>query len=492
LGDYQPHSASPHDTLKNYMPRQLVECVPNFSEGRDAAKIDAIVASVLAVPEVALLDRESDADHNRSVLTFVGPPAAVAEAAFRSVETAVSLIDLTTHQGAHPRIGAADVVPFIPIEGVTLEDCVKLAERLGNQIWNKLKVPVYHYEAAAKRPERVNLENIRRGQFEALLKEMGTVPGRQPDCGDAVCHPTAGAIVVGARKFLIAYNVNLGTPDVAIAKKIAKTIRFSSGGFRFVKSMGVTLASRNLAQVSINLTDFEQTPMHLVYETVRREAERYGVPVVGSEIVGLIPKKAIEMSAEYFLRFENFRPELVLENRIADAMGLPKTSRGGLPEFLDALAAPTATPGGGSASAAAAAMGAALGSMVTRLAKQDSDSFEEDRRFFTEAVELDAEAFQKVMAAYKRPKEERAPFVEEALHGAAEVPLQVLERAAAMLTRLERLEIPAKFGSDLAVAKALTAAAKAGVLENVRINLDSIKDQAFQASVQSRLAAVAM
>jgi glutamate formiminotransferase len=474
------------------MPRQLVECVPNFSEGRDAAKIDAIVASILAVPDIALLDRESDADHNRCVLTFVGPPAAVAEAAFRSVETAVALIDLTTHQGAHPRIGAADVVPFIPIEGVTLEDCVKLAERLGNQIWNKLKVPVYHYEAAAKRPERVNLENIRRGQFEALLKEMGTVPGRQPDCGDAVCHPTAGAIVVGARKFLIAYNVNLGTPDVAIAKKIAKTIRFSSGGFRFVKSMGVTLASRNLAQVSINLTDFEQTPMHLVYETVRREAERYGVPVVGSEIVGLIPKKAIEMSAEYFLRFENFRPELVLENRIADAMGLPKTSRGGLPEFLDALAAPTATPGGGSASAAAAAMGAALGSMVTRLAKQDSDSFEEDRRFFTEAVELDAEAFQKVMAAYKRPKEERAPFVEEALHGAAEVPLQVLERAAAMLTRLERLEIPAKFGSDLAVAKALTAAAKAGVLENVRINLDSIKDQAFQASVQSRLAAVAM
>jgi glutamate formiminotransferase/formiminotetrahydrofolate cyclodeaminase len=479
-------SAPPRDTLKNYMPRQLVECVPNFSEGRDAAKIDAIVASVLTVPDVVLLDRESDADHNRSVLTFVGPPAAVAEAAFRSVETAVSLIDLTTHQGAHPRIGAADVVPFIPIEGVTLEDCVKLAERLGNQIWSKLKVPVYHYEAAAKRPDRVNLENIRRGQFEALIKEMGTAPERQPDCGDAVCHPTAGATVVGARKFLIAYNVNLGTPDVAIAKKIAKTIRFSSGGFRFVKSMGVTLASRNLAQVSINLTDFEQTPMHLVYETVRREAERYGVPVVGSEIVGLIPKKALEMSAEYFLRFENFRAELVLENRIADAMA----SRGGLPEFLDALAAPTATPGGGSASAAAAAMGAALGAMVTRLAKQDSSSFEEDRRFFTEAVELDSDAFQKVMAAYKRPKEERAPFVEEALHGAAEVPLQVLERAAAMLTRLERLEIPAKFGSDLAVAKALTVAAKAGVLENVRINLDSIKDEAFQASVQARLAAV--
>lgn len=465
------------------MPRQLVECVPNFSEGRDAAKIDAIVQAILAVPEVVLLDRESDADHNRSVLTFVGPPAAAADAAFRAVEKAISLIDLTRHQGAHPRIGAADVVPFIPIEGVTLEDCVRLAERLGQEIWNKLRVPVYFYEAAARRPDRVNLENIRRGQFEALVKEMGTVPERQPDCGDPVCHPTAGAVVLGARKFLIAYNINLGTPDAGIAKKIAKTIRFSSGGFRYVKSMGVTLASRNLAQVSINLTDFEQTPMHLVYETVRREAERYGVPVVGSEIVGLIPKKAIELSAEYFLRFENFRPELVLEHRIAEAM----TSHGGLPEFLDALAAPTATPGGGSASAAAAAMAAALGAMVTRLAKLDCSAFEDDRHFFTEAVERDAEAFQKVMAAYKRPREERAPFVEEALHGAAEVPLEVYERASAMQARLENLQIPAKFGSDLAVAKALTVAAKAGVLENVRINLDSIKDEAFRSAVQVRL-----
>jgi glutamate formiminotransferase len=302
--------------------RQLVECVPNFSEGRDAAKMDAIVQTIVSVPEVVLLDRGSDADHNRSVLTFVGPPEAVAEAAFRAVEMAASLIDLTRHQGVHPRIGGADVVPFIPIEGVTLEDCVKLAERLGSEIWNKLRIPVYFYEAAARRPERVNLEHIRRGQFEALLREMGTVPERHPDVGDPVCHPTAGAIVVGARKFLIAYNINLGTADVGIAKKIAKTIRFSSGGFRYVKSMGVALASRNLAQVSINLTDFERTPMHVVFEAVRREAERHGVSVVGSEIVGLVPRKALEMSAAYFLRFENFSPQLVLENRIADAMAL--------------------------------------------------------------------------------------------------------------------------------------------------------------------------
>ncbi|MBS1854825.1 MAG: glutamate formimidoyltransferase [Acidobacteria bacterium] len=468
------------------MSRQLVECVPNFSEGRDGAKVDAIVQAILAVPDVALLDRESDEDHNRSVITFVGPPDAVAEAALRGVARAVELIDLTKHSGAHPRIGACDVLPFVPVEGVTLEECVRLAERVGQEIWTRLKVPVYLYEAAARRPERANLENIRRGQFEALLEEMGNVAERDPDIGDAVCHPTAGAIVTGARKFLIAYNVNLNTPDVSIARKIAKTIRYSSGGFRFVKAMGVMLASRGLAQVSINLTDFEQTPMHVVFEAVRREAERHGVGVVGSEIVGLIPKKSIELSAEYFLRFENFRPELVLENRIAAAV----SGRGGLPEFLDALAAPCATPGGGSASAAAGAMAAALGAMVTRLAKQDPAEFEAARRFFTEAVERDAEAFNRVMAAYKRPKEERAPFVEEALHGAAEVPLEVMEHAAALARRLEALAVPAKFGSDLAVAKSLAAAAKAGAWENVKINLDSIADVEFKAGVERRVNAL--
>jgi glutamate formiminotransferase/formiminotetrahydrofolate cyclodeaminase len=468
------------------MPRQLVECVPNFSEGRDAAKIDAIIQAILTVPEVVLLDRESDADHNRAVVTFVGPPAAVADAALRGVAKAVELIDLTAHHGAHPRIGAADVVPFIPIEGVTLEECVRLAERVAGEIWSRLRVPVYLYESAARRPDRVNLENIRRGQFEALVREMGADAQRDPDVGDAVCHPTAGATVVGARKFLIAYNVNLGTADIAIAKKIAKAIRYSTGGFRYVKSMGVMLASRNLAQVSINLTDFEQTPMHLVFETVRREAERYGVPVVGSEIVGLIPRKAIEMSAEYFLRYENFRPELVLENRVADAVG----SRSGLPEFLDALAAPTATPGGGSASAAAAAMAAALGAMVSRLAKLDPEPFERDRRYFTEAVDRDAEAFQRVMAAYKRPKDERAPFVEAALHGAALVPLEVVERAHGMQARLDAMQIPPRYGSDVAVAKALTAAAKAGALENVMINVASIADEAFKNELRARLAPI--
>lgn len=447
------------------------------------AKIDALAEAIQSVPGVVLLDRESDADHNRCVLTFIGPPDAVADAAFRSVEKAVAVIDLTKHQGAHPRLGAADVVPFIPIEGVTVEECLRLAERTANEIWNKLKIPVYLYEAAAKRPERVNLENIRRGQFEGLVNEMGSVPSRHPDVGDAVVHPTAGATVVGVRKFLIAYNVNLGTPDVNIAKKIAKTIRYSSGGFRYVKSLGIMLDGRNLAQVSINLTDFEQTALHLVYETVRREAERYGVPVVGSEIIGLVPKKALEMASEYFLRIENFKSDLVLENKMADAMA----ARSGLTEFLDALAAPTATPGGGSASAAAAAMSASLAVMLASLTKQDSSSYEDDRHFFAAAVDRDSKAFEDVMAAYQRPKGDRAPFVEQALQGATEVPLEVLERADAMLTRLNALDIPARYSSDLSVAKALAAAAKTGALENVRINLDSMKDEKFRASVNSRL-----
>src|SRR5262249_28443348 len=227
------------------MSSTLVECVPNFSEGRNKAVVDAIIEA-MKMPGVYLLDREMDADHNRSVITLLGDRENIAEAVIRGVGRAADLIDLTHHQGAHPRIGAADVVPFIPIEGVTLEECVRLAERLGAEVWDRLRVPIYFYEATARRPERVNLENIRRGQFEALCQEIGSVAERQPDIGDPVCHPTAGATVIGARKFLIAYNVNLGTSDLSIAKKIAKTIRQSSGGFRYVKSMGVPLASRNL------------------------------------------------------------------------------------------------------------------------------------------------------------------------------------------------------------------------------------------------------
>ena len=470
------------------MSRTLVECVPNFSEGRDASKVDAIIEAMRSVRGITILDRELDADHNRSVVTFAGPANAAVEAAFRGVERAISLIDLRQHSGVHPRIGAADVVPFVPVEGVTLEDCVRLAGELGQRLWERLRVPVYLYEAAARRPDRTNLENIRRGQFEGLREDVRTNPDRKPDFGEAELHPSAGATVVGARKFLIAYNINLNTSDVEIAKKIAKAIRFSSGGFRYVKSMGVPLASRNLAQVSMNLTDFEQTPMHRVFETVRAEAARYGASIVGSEIVGLIPKKALEMAAEWFLRTENFQPSMVLENRLTEA-----ATSDGLGDFLDALAAPTATPGGGRAAAASAAMAAALGAMVCGLAKLPADSFEADRKFFAEAVKLDASAYDSVRAAYKRPKDERGPFVEKALNGAAEVPLDVAEAAARLRARLRELKGPAtvRFGSDLETAEALATAAIAGALANVRINIESMKDESLIAPLRERLAAIA-
>src|SRR5215475_13204609 len=237
----------------------LVECVPNFSEGRDKHKVDAIVAA-MKVPGVYLLDREMDADHNRSVITLAGDRGAIAEAAIRGVGKAAELIDLNTHQGAHPRMGAADVVPFIPIEGVSIEDCVAMARHVGAEIWKRYQVPVYLYESAAVTPERQNLENIRRGQFEGIRADIETNPARRPDFGDPKVHPTAGATVVGARKFLIAYNVFLNTADVDIAKRIAKAVRFSTGGLRFVKGAGFLV--RGLAQVSMNLTDFEPTPVH--------------------------------------------------------------------------------------------------------------------------------------------------------------------------------------------------------------------------------------
>lgn len=466
--------------------KRIIECVPNFSEGRRTEVVSAI-AEAIRGPGVVLLDQEMDADHNRSVLTFVGSPEEVVEAALRAVEKAVQLIDLREHSGVHPRIGAVDVLPFVPVEGVTIEDCVRLAEQAGREIWKRFGVPVYFYEAAAKRPDRVNLENIRKGQFEGLREQVLTDPARQPDMGEPRLHESAGATVVGARKFLIAYNINLGTADVEIARRIAKTVRFSSGGFRYVKAMGVPLESRGLAQVSMNLTDFEQTPVHRVFEAVRTEAERYGVPVVGSEIVGLIPKKSLEMTADFFLRCENFHPDLVLENRMADA-----GQRSGLLEFLDALAAPSATPGGGSAAAAAGAMAAALGVMVSKLSKREDPGFEEDRQFFASAVDRDAAAYGGVVAAYRRPKSERGPFVEEALHEAAAVPMEVAERSNALRAKLETLgrEVPEKFASDLQTAAALCEAAFLGAAANVRINLASISDSAFREELEARLSAL--
>jgi glutamate formiminotransferase len=491
--------------------KQLIECVPNFSEGRDASKMDAIVSTMLEVPGVFLLDRESDADHNRSVVTLAGEPEAVAEAALRGVGKAAELIDLTRHSGAHPRIGATDVVPFIPIEGVTIEDCVLLAKKTGREIWERFRIPVYFYEAAAQRPERTNLENIRKGQFEGLREEVPRNPDRVPDVGEPQLHPTAGATVVGARKFLIAYNINLNTPDLDIAKRISKSIRFSNGGLRFVKAIGVDLRARNLAQVSINLTDFEQTPIHRVFEMVKREAERCGVSIVGSEIVGLIPKRAIEQTADFYLQLENFSPAQVLENRMEASLGGVTTEGPGrlaglARPFLDAVAQPTATPGGGSVAALAGALGASLGQMVAGLSRKKksqaayvealSEAMAEclaASRELTQAIDRDAASFEFVMAAYKLPQatpeeqRRRDDAIQQALEGAANVPLEVARKAAKVFAGLRQLESIASPSmlSDIRVGQLMAAAAVRGALENVAINLESITDAPFVSRMQS-------
>src|ERR1700676_1922831 len=396
----------------------LVECVPNFSEGCDRAKVDAIVAA-MKVEGVYLLDREMDADHNRSVITLVGERDAIQEAAIRGGGKAAELIDLNAHKGAHPRMGATDGGPFIPIDGVTIEDCIAMARSVGEEIWKRYQIPVYLYEAAATTPERQNLENIRRGQFEGIRADIATNPARKPDFGELRVHPTAGATVVGARKFLIAYNVFLNTPDVEIAKKIAKAVRSSNGGLRFVKGAGFLV--RGMAQVSMNLTDFEQTPIHRVFELVKREAARYGVMPVSSEMVGLIPKRALEQAAEWFLQVENFDSSLILENRLSAVMG-GKVAVGGLragvEPFVEQLAAPTATPGGGSASAASAAMAAGLASMVASMSRGKKAYMQYERELseaiarlsqlreeLKAAIDADAESYNAVMKAYKQAKE---------------------------------------------------------------------------------------
>jgi len=485
----------------------LVECVPNFSEGRDKSKVDAIV-DAMKIDGVYLLDREMDSDHNRCVITLVGEREPIQEAAIRGVGKAAELIDLTKHQGAHPRMGAADVVPFIPIEGVTIEDCVAMARHVGAEIWKRYQIPVYLYEAAAATPERQNLENIRRGQFEGIRAEISTNAARRPDFGDPRVHPSAGATVVGARKFLVAYNVFLNTPDVDIAKKIAKAVRFSSGGLRFVKGAGFLV--RGMAQVSMNLTDFEQTPVHRVFEYVKREAMRYGVVPVSSEIVGLIPKKALEQAAEWFLQVENFDSSLILENRLTAVMGGTMAVgglRAGVEPFVEQLAAPTATPGGGSAAAASGAMAAGLATMVASMSRGKRAYLQYERELseaiarlsqlkeeLKASIDADAESYNAVMKAYKAAKESQdgEGVINAALRLATAVPLGVAERAREVAQIAEKLGpiTNPNMSSDLTTGIALAEAAITGALANVEINLQSLKDEAFVQEVRKRTSAL--
>jgi glutamate formiminotransferase len=477
---------------------KIVECIPNFSEGRDASIVKAIASAIASVPNVVVLDQTMDSDHHRSVITFAGEPEAVLEAAVHAAARAVELIDLNHHTGEHPRMGAMDVLPFVPIKGVTMTDCVALARRAGERIARELRVPVYLYEHAATRPDRIDLANVRRGEFEGLRASLAVNPESAPDFGEARMHPTAGAVAVGARAPLIAYNINLATEDLTIAKKIARAIRGRDGGLRYVKALGFELAARNQVQVSMNLVNYEATPLFRVFEMVKREAERYGVRIVGSEIIGLIPQAALNGCADFYLQMENFSEDLVLEHRLRTAFEETQPSdfnaEPRLNSFADEVAAGTQTPGSGSVAAFAGALAAALGAMVCKLVDSDDPAIEEILAEFEEisadlrvAVAEDAESFARVLDAQALPettnaeKFARQNAIEETTKGAIAVPLRVAESALQALELFSELsEIgDAELFPELPAGAQLALAAMRGAYYNVCANLDAIGDAEF-------------
>ncbi|HWS24353.1 MAG TPA: glutamate formimidoyltransferase [Anaerolineales bacterium] len=484
--------------------KQIVECIPNFSEGRRLEVVEQIVDAARSAG-VSILDISSDSDHNRSVLTFAGDASSVEEAAYCSIKKAAELIDLDQHSGEHPRIGATDVVPFVPISGITLEECVKIAERLGKRVSEDLNIPVYLYEAAAKRPDRVNLENIRKGQYEGLKTAIGTDPARTPDFGPAVLGK-AGATVVGARTPLVAFNVYLTTDDVTIAKNIAKTIRHSNGGFRYVKAAGFLVEGK--AQVSMNLTDYSKTSIPLVVETIRREAARFGEGISSSELVGLIPQDALIDSAIWYTQLDKFEKSQILESRLAIAnQEKPQDDYA----FISQLAAATPAPGGGSAAAFGGAMSAGLVSMVAGLSigkKKYADVEEQMKSTLEKAENLmdslkglvveDAAAFAKVLEAFKLKKDTpeelsvRTKAIDEATLYAAEIPLrsaryslEVMELAAFVMLNGNINAI-----SDGASAVNLAYAAVCSAVTNVKINVASLNEKRLGSTLLSDAIAI--
>ncbi len=480
------------------MVKPILECIPNYSEARRPDVVEAIMSSITSVEGVTLLDRHSDLDHNRTVLTFVGPPEAVEEAAFRSIARAAELINLDQHTGEHPRIGATDVVPFVPISGVTMQDSVQIARHLGQRVGEELSIPVYLYEEAATRPERTNLENLRRGQYEALKREMGVNPERDPDFGPNRVG-TAGATVIGARQPLIAYNVYLATDDISIADKIAKTIRFSAGGLRYLKALGMLVDGR--AQISMNLTNYHKTPLTLVQETIRREAERYGVMIHHAELVGLIPQAALVDAAVWYLQLDQFSPDQILEQKLFTTLQPTQgSSKEGVvygTDLLDALASASSTPGGGSAAAHTGATAASLVSMVARLTMgkkkyahvetkmqtilTQSEALRED---LTHSIQLDSSAFDNVMAAYRLPKDNaeqqeiRRKAIEHATLLATQAPMGVARKASQVLELAEQV---IRYGnitalSDAATGASLASAAITGAGYNIRINIKNLPE----------------
>jgi glutamate formiminotransferase / formiminotetrahydrofolate cyclodeaminase len=472
---------------------KLIECVPNFSEGRRPEIVDAIVQAIAGVEGVSILNVSSDQSHNRSVVTFVAPVDHAVDAAFAGIREARDRIDLTQHTGEHPRIGATDVVPFVPLEGATMEDCIALARALGDRVGRELEIPVYLYERAATRPTRENLADVRRGEFEGLRDELGKNPARDPDFGPARIHPTFGAIAIGARPFLVAYNVYLGpSTNLDVAKQAAKAVRGSSGGFRYVKGLGLEVDGQ--AQVSMNLVDTEKTPLHRAFDFVKMVAASHGVNTTWSEIVGLVPERVLFDAAASYLQLKQFTPDQVLERKVRAAASGGESLSG----FVASVASSDPVPGGGSVAAHAGALAAALAQMVAALTigkKKYAAAEDEMKEVALQAASLgnelsalvkrDADAFAAVSSAYKLPKESpdaeaaRNIAVQTALRGAAEVPLQTA-RAAARVAALA--ESVAKHGNtnaitDAGVAALLADAACKGAAYNVRINLASLEDR---------------
>jgi glutamate formiminotransferase / formiminotetrahydrofolate cyclodeaminase len=468
------------------VPVPLVECVPNFSEGRNTGTIEALRAALTSVPGVRLLDVQADPSHNRSVFTFVAAPDVAVEAALRTMRVATERIDLTKHSGEHPRMGATDVVPFIPVRDVTMDQCVSLARRLGERAAAELQIPIYLYAKAAARPERERLPDIRKGGFEGLRERIGTDPAADPDFGPRRIHPTAGATAVGARPFLVAFNIDLDTADVAIAKEIAKRIRTSSGGLPAVQASGFEAGGR--AQVSMNLLDIDATPPGAVYAAVEAEARARGVAVVKSEVVGLVPERAILGAGAAALRLPDAADHL-LEAKIRAAEGPA------LDGWLEDLAGGAPVPGGGSAAALTGALAGALVAMVARLtvgrkayaaveprAAQILSEADTLRAELRRLVDDDAAAYAKVSAAYAIPKDDpsRARGIDAGLMAAARPPVEVARRAARLVTLAREI---AQIGnknarSDAKVAEVLARAAVAGAGENVRVNIAALSDPA--------------
>jgi len=466
---------------------KILECIPNFSEGRDQKKIKAIVDAITSVPNIMLLGQESDRAHHRSVVTFAGPPEAVVEAAFAATKIAARIIDLGKHRGEHPRMGATDVIPLVPIAGISEEECIPYAEALGKRIGEELKIPVYLYEKAARKPERKNLADIRRGEFEGIKAEIGKNPARDPDFGPKQVGP-AGATAVGVRFPLVAFNVNLKTTNLTLAKSIAKKVRFKDGGFLEVKALGFELKDRGLVQVSMNLTNYAVTNVHQVFQAIEREAKKSGVEVEESEVIGLISEDSLLQAAKIFLKAKTLKNDQVLEKVLREKM-----ERGGesLSGFLDRVASKNPVPGGGSVSALAGSLAAALCSMVANLTKHTDlkkilKKTEELRHRLFELIEEDAKAYQAVADAYKTKNTKAAQL---ALKNATLVPL---ETAQMVLKLNPLLKILFKKGnpntsSDLIVSQALTSACVKGALANVEVNLKAITDKEFVKKIKKRI-----